>query len=70
MIPYAVRDLPAEAYPFTVDFIDQTGKVVHTITIEGPGVTLIPALRDQYGPVDVRITYADHTVIYEKARQR
>ena len=71
MTPYAYRDLPAAAFPFTVEFISQrTGKVVHAFTAAGPGVITVPALRDEHGPVDVRVTYADGFTIYEKATTR
>jgi len=67
-VPFAARDLPASAFPFTIEFIAQrTGNVVHSITVSGPGAAAIPALKADHGLVDVRITYADGVVVYEKA---
>lgn len=54
---FAYADLPADAFPFTVEFLrTDTGEVVHTIRVEGPGALAVPALRHKYGvTIDVRI---------------
>ena len=62
--PAEFISLPADAYPFTIEFLAvTTGEVVYTITVAGPGAVLVPALRASYGPVRARMTYADGTVV-------
>lgn len=55
----AFGDLPASAFPFTVEFIaERTGEVVHSVTVDGPGALRIPGLAAEHGPIRVRVTYA------------
>jgi hypothetical protein len=62
--PIAFSSLPADAFPFTVEFISHdTGQVVHTIDVPEPGVLRVPPLRDEHGPVWARISYANGTVV-------
>ncbi len=57
------HDLPAAAFPFTVEFIRVSdGKVVLEINVTGPGAVPIPGLSEEHGPVRARITYADGRV--------
>lgn len=62
----AFRDLPADAYPFKIEFYDLAGTVVHVIEVPGPGVTEIPGLAKDHGPVGVRITLATGEVLVEE----
>lgn len=62
--PIAYASLPADHYPFRVEFIAaRTGAVVHEIRVSGPGAIQVPGLRDQHGPIAVRVTYADGAVV-------
>lgn len=65
--PTAFSDLPASAFPFTVEFHKRppagSSDPVHVITVTGPGVVEIPALG---WPTWVRIRYANgRTVDHE-----
>lgn len=52
----AFGDLPAEAFPFTIEFLrHDTREVVHSILVDGPGVIAVPALAGKHGPIDVRL---------------
>lgn len=52
----AFGDLPADAFPFTIQFLrHDTREVVHSIYVDGPGAIAVPALKDKYGPIDVRM---------------
>lgn len=42
-LPVAFHDLPAENFPFTVEFF-RGDELVHTIRVEGPGGIYIPPL--------------------------
>lgn len=56
----AFFDIPGEAYPFTMEFInDETGEALETIQVTGPGAIHIPG---QDVPTRVRITYANGEV--------
>lgn len=64
-IPIKSFALPASVFPFTVEFISvATGKIVHTLTISGAGIVPIPALEEEYGPIDTRVTLADGQVMH------
>lgn len=42
-LPVAFHDLPAELFPFTVEYLDADSKqVVESTTVEGPGAIQIP----------------------------
>lgn len=58
----AFHDLPAGAFPFSIEFVNALGVVVHSITVSGPGAVEIPGLRQRYGAVSVRLRFADGTV--------
>ena len=63
-LPVAFRDLPAEAFPFTVELLKaDTRTVVWTATVDGPGALRVPG-PDETGPGRkiVRVTFADGTV--------
>lgn len=54
-------DVPAEAFPFEVAFIDyDTDEELTSFTVIGPGVVSIPSFRSAV--VGVRIRFADGTV--------
>lgn len=64
---YAFCDLPAAAYPFTVDFYRVTDpdgtESVHHVDVNGPGACHIPALAEKAGcPVWVRMRFASGEV--------
>lgn len=58
----AFYDLPATKYPFTVEFRNAGGDVVHSIEVVEPGAAVVPPLAAAHGPVSVRITWGDGTV--------
>lgn len=58
----AFHDLPQELFPFKIEFIDKAGTIVHTIHVHGPGAVHIPGLAEEFGPVSVRMTYANGEV--------
>jgi hypothetical protein len=63
-LPVAFKDLPAAAFPFTIELLNaDTREVVWTVTVDGPGVITVPG-RDVTGPGRkiARITYPDGTV--------
>lgn len=62
----AFHDLPAESFPFKIEFMDGAGTIVHTIVVRGPGAVHIPGLAEKYGPVSVRITYPNGEVSEQK----
>lgn len=66
--PAAFADLPAEAYPFTLEFFKKdTKEVVHTIEVTGPGTVDVPGLSTVHGPIGVRVTFADGEVIEDQS---
>jgi hypothetical protein len=52
----------AEDYPFLVEFLNADGDVVHNIYVTGPGAIEVPSLKDKYGPITARTTYASGEV--------
>lgn len=52
-----------EKFPFTIEFFDLDGTVVHTIEVAGPGSIQVPGLAKDYGPVGCRTTYADGEIV-------
>jgi len=62
--PTAFHDLPAEAFPFTVEFFRVSDRVVmHTVIVHDAGLLRVPSNAELGGePVGVRTTYADGTV--------
>jgi hypothetical protein len=62
--PFAFHNLPAEAFPFTIELLDAgTRNVVWTTTVTGPGVVDVPG-PDKTGPGRkiARVTFPDDTV--------
>lgn len=57
--PTAFTDLPANAFPVTLEYLNRHGIVIRTEHIEGPGVMEVPPLATLYGPIGVRISYAN-----------
>jgi hypothetical protein len=63
-LPVKSADLPASAFPLTVEVLDaETREVVWSATADGPGAMRIPG-PDELGPRPkaARVTYADGTV--------
>lgn len=63
-LPVAFRDLPAEAFPFTIELLNAgTREVVWSATVDGPAAVRVPG-QDETGPGRkiARITFADGTV--------
>lgn len=64
--PASFHDLPAHEFPFTVEFFrEDTGEVVHTIEVAGPGGFTVPALGQEHGvSIGVRvITPSGETIV-------
>lgn len=54
MSRYAFYDLPADAFPFVIEFTRaDTGAVVHRIEVTGPGAITVPGLGRQLGGVRI-----------------
>ena len=59
----AFVDLPAAAFPFTVELLDANRKVVWSTTVTGPGAVHVPGPAELGpGPRTARVTYPDGTV--------
>jgi len=56
------RDLPADRFPFVVEYWLPSGEVVHRTEVTGPGVLEVPGL-GHLGPVGVRVSYATGEVV-------
>jgi hypothetical protein len=52
-------DLPEDFFPIKMEARDADGAIVWEETITGPAAIYIPPLRERYGPVSIRVTYAD-----------
>lgn len=63
------HDLPAHYFPFTIEFFrEDTGEVVHTIEVAGPGGFTVPALGQEHGvPIGVRAIAANGKIILGRA---
>jgi hypothetical protein len=61
--PAEAVDLPAWSYPFRIEFLNAARDVVESIEVTGPGVLNVPALAEVHGPVSVRVTYGDGSVV-------
>jgi hypothetical protein len=61
--PVAFTDFPEEAFPFTIELLNEEREIVWAVTVDGPGVVSVPG-PDVTGPgrKTARITYADGTV--------
>lgn len=54
----AFHDLREIDFPFHVDFLDaDTGDLVRTLTVDGPGAVQVPSRADLGCPVDVRLRF-------------
>ena len=62
-LPAAFHDLPAGAFPFTVEILNEACEVVWAVTVDGPGAICVPG-PDVTGPgrKTARITYPDGTI--------
>jgi hypothetical protein len=64
---YAAHDLPRECFPLTIEAIDAGGVVVWLEIVDGPGALRVPSLAKLYGPVSIRVTYANGEVMQSEA---
>jgi hypothetical protein len=68
--PYAFVDLPAEAFPFTVELFQQGGppgqEPLFRQVVDAPGALRVPGYAQLGIKVDVKITWADGTVTYDR----
>jgi hypothetical protein len=63
--PWAFHDLPADAFPVTLDLLDAASREVRwTLVLDGPGALRVPSRDEINGglPVTARVTFADGTV--------
>lgn len=58
-LPTAFHDLPAAAFPVTIEYFNAKRVLLRTMHIEGPGVMYVPPLSNLFGPVGVRIAFAN-----------
>ena len=57
-LPVAFSDLPAAAFPFTVELLNTAREVVWSTTVTGPGAIHVPGTDELGpGPRTARITY-------------
>jgi hypothetical protein len=63
-------NLPASAYPFTLQAIDRNGAVVWTAVVTKPTKFYVPHLADKFGPVAIRMSFADGTTTLMPAPER
>jgi hypothetical protein len=59
MTPFAFRDLPADYFPLTMEFITESGQVVHRMDVPGPGAIRIPGLAAEHGPIIAHLSFAN-----------
>lgn len=57
--PTAFADLPASAYPVTLQYLNRHHIVIREETIEGPGVMEVPPLSGFYGPIGIKMSFAN-----------
>ena len=58
--PMTHVSFPPSAYPIHIEMIaERTGAVVHELHIADAGVSTVPGLADTYGPICVRVTFAE-----------
>jgi hypothetical protein len=65
VLPVAFRDLPASAYPFTIEMLDAvTREVCWSVTAAAPGAVRIPGKHETNGgkPVACRVTFGNGEV--------
>jgi hypothetical protein len=63
-VPWACHDLPATAFPFTIELVDvDSGEVAWSFHVTGPGAIEIPPV-EAPRVVQARIRYADGTVAW------
>lgn len=55
------RDIPADAFPFTIRAFDKRGELVWSETVEQPGAVYVPPLSKEHGPVTIEVEFADGT---------
>ena len=56
--PFAFRDLPAEDYPFTIEYrVAATNRLIQSQVVHEPGALDVPGLAADYGPVKVRMIF-------------
>jgi len=67
----SLHSVRATAFPMVIRFY-RSGREVHRIDVPGPGFVAVPGLDefDGEGPVDVEITFADGTVMYQPGPRR
>lgn len=63
-LPMAFRNLPADAFPFTMEAYDcDTLKVLYSYRVEGPGVMKIPPKPENVARVGIRMAFANGETI-------
>ena len=70
-LPVKFRDLPADAFPFTMELLDaETREVRWSVRVDGPGATKVPGRNEinEGRPVIARIIRKDGTVAAEVAQ--
>lgn len=66
-LSYAFHDLPADRFPFVIEFLSASGVVVHRQEVPGPGAIKIPGLAPLFGPVTTRVIFPDGSVVEQSA---
>jgi hypothetical protein len=65
--PVEFFDFPGSIFPFTMVFVnaEDHSQILHTIHVDGPGASAIPALSDIHGcPVGVVTIHNDGSIYY------
>lgn len=56
------RGVPPDMFPFTIEYLNSAGAVIHTEQVTAPGVLSVPNLVDLWGPISVRMLWPDGSV--------
>lgn len=66
-LPVKFRDLPADCFPFTMEFYDvDTKEIYEVIHVDGPGATKINPKPAHVGRAGVKVRYANGKVVVQE----
>lgn len=69
--PSKFVDLPRDSFPFVAEFYrSDNGEVVHTVTVEGPGVMDVPPLGKIHGvEIKIRVHFPDGEIVRDGTQE-